>query len=167
MGSKKKPFYRIVSTDSRNPRDGRFIDTLGYYNPLTDPVQIKVDEDGIFKWLERGAVPTESAESIMRQVGLMQKWQLLKQGVKKEEVDAKLEAMGVKLAPQAKPAPKKKPSKEAGEAKDAESPKEAEPSKEPEEIETPKDEAKRPGADTTAEAPGGTPDSGAGDSSGG
>ena len=118
MGSKKKPFYRIVSTDSRNPRDGRFIDTLGYYNPQTDPAQIKVDEDAIFKWLERGAIPTESAQSILKQVGLIQKWQLLKQGIKKEDVDAKLEAMGVKMAPQAKPAPKQKPSKEAEEAKE-------------------------------------------------
>ncbi len=123
MGSKKKPFYRIISTDSRNPRDGRFIETLGYYNPLTDPVQIKIDEDGVFKWLERGAIPTTSAESILRQMGVMQKWNFLKQGVKKEDLDAKLEAMGVKTAPQAAPKKMKKAAREkeaAAKVKEAE-----------------------------------------------
>ena len=128
MGSKKKPFYRIISTDSRNPRDGRFIETLGYYNPLTDPVQIKVDEDNVFKWMERGAVPTDTAASLLKQVGVMQKWNFMKQGVKKEDLDAKLEAMGVKTAPQAAPKKLKKAAKEkeaANKAKEAEA-KEAE-----------------------------------------
>ncbi len=110
MGSKKKPFYRIVATDSRNPRDGRFIETLGYYNPLTDPPEIKVDEEGVLKWLERGAVPSDNTESILRRTGAMQKWQLLKQGVKREDLDAKLEEMGIETAPPAPsvvtPAPK-------------------------------------------------------------
>ena len=53
MGSKKRPFYRIIATDSRNPRDGRFIETLGYYNPLLDPPDINVKEDLIFKWMKR------------------------------------------------------------------------------------------------------------------
>jgi small subunit ribosomal protein S16 len=122
MGSKKKPFYRIISTDSRNPRDGRFIETLGYYNPLTDPAQIKIDEESVFKWLERGAIPTTGAASLLRQVGVMQKWNFLKQGVKKEDLDAKLEAMGVKTAPQATTGKLKKSAKEklAAKAKEAE-----------------------------------------------
>ena len=115
MGSKKKPFYRIISTDSRNPRDGRFIETLGYYNPLTDPIQLKIDEETVFKWLERGAIPTTSAESLLRQVGVMQKWQFLKQGVRREDLDAKLEAMGIKTVPQAAPKKLKKAAK-AGDA---------------------------------------------------
>jgi small subunit ribosomal protein S16 len=154
MGSKKKPFYRIISTDSRNPRDGRFIETLGYYNPLTDPAQIKVDEDNIFKWLERGAVPTTSAASLLRQVGVMQKWQFMKQGVKKEDLDAKLEAMGVKTAPLAAPKKLKKAAKEkeaANKAKEAEA-KEAE-AKEAEAKAKEAEESKAKEAETAAAEP--------------
>lgn len=93
MGSKKRPFYRIVATDSRNPRDGRFIETLGYYNPITDPPDINIKEDLVFKWMERGAIPTGNTESLLRRVGTMKKWSLLKQGVKVEELDAKYEEM--------------------------------------------------------------------------
>ena len=57
MGSKKRPFYRIVATDSRMPRDGRFIETLGYYNPIPDPPVIEIKEDLILKWFDRGATP--------------------------------------------------------------------------------------------------------------
>jgi len=124
MGSKKKPFYRVIATDSRNARDGRFIETLGYYNPLPDPPQIKVEEESLFKWLDRGAVPTDNTESILRRIGVMQKWQLLKQGVKKEELDAKMEEMGIKTAPEAtadkkKAAGQKAPVEEAAPAEAA------------------------------------------------
>jgi len=93
MGSKKRPFYRIVATDSRNPRDGRFLETLGYYNPIVDPPDVKVREDLVFKWMERGAVPTEIADSLLRKMGTMKKWALIKQGASLEEVDAKVEAL--------------------------------------------------------------------------
>jgi small subunit ribosomal protein S16 len=99
MGSKKRPFYRIISTDSRNPRDGRFIETLGYYNPMTEPADVKIEEDLIFKWLERGAQPTESTEQILRRFGIMKKWSLLKQGVPRDELDAKYEALKSKETP--------------------------------------------------------------------
>ena len=55
MGSKRKPFYRIVVADSRMPRDGRFIEEVGYYNPLTNSDEVKLEEDKIFEWLEKGA----------------------------------------------------------------------------------------------------------------
>ena len=93
MGSKKKPFYRIIATDSRMPRDGRFIETLGYYNPMTEPADIKIKEDLIFKWMGRGAVPTTSTEQILRSTGVMKKWSLLKRGVSLEELDAKYEEL--------------------------------------------------------------------------
>lgn len=59
MGSKRKPFYRIVVADSRMPRDGRFIEEVGYYNPLTNPDEVKLEEDKIFEWLEKGAQPSD------------------------------------------------------------------------------------------------------------
>ena len=93
MGSKKKPFYRIIATDSRMPRDGRFIETLGYYNPMTEPADIKIKEDLVFKWMRRGAVPTTSTEQILRSTGVMKKWSLLKRGVSPEELDAKYEEL--------------------------------------------------------------------------
>ena len=61
MGAKKAPFYRVVVADSRYPRDGRFIEEIGYYNPLTNPADIKIDAEKAKAWLEKGALPTETA----------------------------------------------------------------------------------------------------------
>ena len=58
MGAKKSPFYRIVAADSRSPRDGRFIEIIGYYNPLTNPVEVSIDEEKALKWLSTGAQPS-------------------------------------------------------------------------------------------------------------
>ncbi len=66
MGAKKTPFYRIVVADSRYPRDGRFIEQIGYYNPLTDPADIKIDAEKAQKWLANGAQPTETVKSILK-----------------------------------------------------------------------------------------------------
>lgn len=99
MGSKKRPFYRIIATDSRNPRDGRFIETLGYYNPIVDPPDIKVKEDLVFKWMKRGAIPTENTESLLRRTGTMKKWHLLQQGVSEDELDASAESLRAKETP--------------------------------------------------------------------
>ena len=93
MGSKKRPFYRIVATDSRNRRDGRFIETLGYYNPLTNPPDVKIQEELVLKWMQRGAVLTDNTESLLRQLGTMKKWSLMKQGVPAADLEARLEAL--------------------------------------------------------------------------
>lgn len=74
MGRKNRPSYRIVVADSRSPRDGRFIEALGHYDPLTDPVTIKVDEDLARKWLEDGAEPSETVRSIFSRLGFYKKW---------------------------------------------------------------------------------------------
>ena len=63
MGAKKAPFYRIVVADSRSPRDGKFIEEIGYYNPLTEPVEVKVNEEKVSQWLSNGAQPTETVTS--------------------------------------------------------------------------------------------------------
>ena len=65
-GAKKRPFYRIVAADSEAPRDGRFLEVVGHYNPLTDPAQITVDEEKLNKWIERGARISETVRSLLR-----------------------------------------------------------------------------------------------------
>lgn len=68
MGAKKAPFYRVVIADSRSPRDGKFIEEIGYYNPLTDPIDIKIDMDKAEKWLKNGAQPTDTVRSLLKKV---------------------------------------------------------------------------------------------------
>ena len=71
MGMKKEPFYRVVVTDSRNPRDGRFIEELGYYNPLTNPADIKIDVERAKYWLGNGAQPTDTTRGLLKKAGAM------------------------------------------------------------------------------------------------
>ena len=73
MGSKKAPFYRVVVADSRSPRDGKFIDILGTYNPLTDPAEVKVDAEKASKWLSNGAQPTDTARALLVKAGVIEK----------------------------------------------------------------------------------------------
>ena len=80
MGAKKQPFYRIVAADSRSPRDGRFIETVGTYNPLVTPAEIKIDEEVAMKWLKNGATPTDTVKNIFSKAGIMTKFANEKQG---------------------------------------------------------------------------------------
>ena len=73
-GSKKSPFYRIVATDSRNPRDGRCIEVVGTYDPLTNPATVKLDEEKVMKWLSLGAKPTDTVKSLLSKEGLLAKF---------------------------------------------------------------------------------------------
>ena len=70
MGQKKAPFYRIVVADSRSPRDGRFIEEIGYYDPTKEPSEIRVDEEAAKKWLANGAQPTLTVEKILKTAGI-------------------------------------------------------------------------------------------------
>jgi small subunit ribosomal protein S16 len=70
MGAKKKPFYRVVVADSRSPRDGKFIEELGYFDPLTEPVVIKIDAEKAKKWIANGAQPTETAKALLKKSGV-------------------------------------------------------------------------------------------------
>ncbi len=72
MGAHKKPFYRVVVADARSSRDGRFIEELGYYNPMTDPADIKLDSEKAKKWLDNGAQPTETVRSLFKKAGILQ-----------------------------------------------------------------------------------------------
>ncbi|MBP1726320.1 MAG: ribosomal protein [Deltaproteobacteria bacterium] len=73
MGSKKRPFYRIVVADSRAPRDGRFVEVIGTYNPRTEPVEVQVDPERLQTWLKQGAEPTNTVRSLLKQKGLLAK----------------------------------------------------------------------------------------------
>ena len=74
MGAKKAPFYRLVVADSRSKRDGRFVEQIGTYNPLTTPSEIKVDEEKALKWLNDGAIPTDTVKNILSDAGIMKKF---------------------------------------------------------------------------------------------
>lgn len=80
MGAKKAPFYRVIVADSRSPRDGRFIDTIGTYNPLTTAAEIKLNEESAIKWLNNGAIPTDTVKNLFSKAGIMEKYHNLKQG---------------------------------------------------------------------------------------
>ncbi|MFC4076417.1 30S ribosomal protein S16 [Salinithrix halophila] len=73
MGAKKAPFYRVVVADARAPRDGRFIEEIGYYNPLTQPAQVKIDEEKAMKWLSDGAQPSDTVKNLFRKEGILKK----------------------------------------------------------------------------------------------
>ncbi len=70
VGAKKQPFYRVVVADSRSPRNGRFIEEIGYYNPLKDPAEIKIDAEKATKWLGNGAQPTETVRALLKKSGI-------------------------------------------------------------------------------------------------
>ena len=71
MGAKKAPFYRVIVADSRSPRDGRFIEEIGYYNPMTNPAEIKIDAEKAKKWIGNGAQPTETVKSLLKKSGIV------------------------------------------------------------------------------------------------
>jgi small subunit ribosomal protein S16 len=71
MGAKKRPFYRIIVADARSPRDGRFIETLGTYNPLTNPAELTLNAERVRLWLSRGALPSDTVKHILARQGLL------------------------------------------------------------------------------------------------
>ncbi|WP_078547180.1 30S ribosomal protein S16 [Litchfieldia alkalitelluris] len=80
MGAKKSPFYRIVVADSRSPRDGRFIETVGTYNPVQQPAEVKIDEELALKWLSNGAKPSDTVRNLFSTQGIMEKFHNSKLG---------------------------------------------------------------------------------------
>ncbi len=90
MGKKKRPFYRIVAVDSRTQRDGRFLENLGFYNPMTDPPEIRVDAERALHWLQQGAIPTDTVRSIFKRQGIMFRFHLIKSGLSEEKMQEEL-----------------------------------------------------------------------------
>ena len=91
MGRKKKPFYRIVAADARSPRDGKFIEEFGYYNPIDDPITLEVKEDRALYWLGVGAQPSDTVRSLFRKKGITLRFDLLKRGVPEEKIEEELQ----------------------------------------------------------------------------
>ena len=98
MGTKKRPFYRIVAADSRRARDGRFLEILGFYDPIKMPAEVKVHTDKLTKWLNDGAIPSDTVNSLLTQVGYNELYEKIKKG---EDVS------GVELKTSIKERPKK------------------------------------------------------------
>ncbi len=80
MGARNRPSYRFVVTDSRMPRDGRFIEILGYYSPIDKPAKVEVKEERMYYWLGQGATASDTVNSILKQIGLLRKWEMKKKG---------------------------------------------------------------------------------------
>ena len=74
MGAKKRPTYRIVASDSRRPRDGKYLELIGTYNPLVSPAEVKIDEEKALKWLSTGAIPSDTVRSLFSNAGIMKKF---------------------------------------------------------------------------------------------
>ncbi|HSL90143.1 MAG TPA: 30S ribosomal protein S16 [Ignavibacteriaceae bacterium] len=91
MGKKKQPIYKIVVADSRSPRDGRFIEAIGLYNPLTNPHIVEVDEDRVQHWLENGAQPTLTVKSLLSKKGILLKRDLKKRGFAEDRVKTEID----------------------------------------------------------------------------
>jgi small subunit ribosomal protein S16 len=78
MGAKQNPFYRVVVADSRYPRDGRFIESIGYYNPSTKPAEVKIDSEAALKWLNNGAQPSDTVRNLLSEAGVLKAFHDLK-----------------------------------------------------------------------------------------
>lgn len=175
-GAKHMAFYRIVVADSRSPRDGRFIEQLGYYDPLKEPADIKVDTEKTLDWFSKGAKPTETVKSLFSRVGIMETWHHVRQGkpydelrsieedarkrmeaaasmLKRKKEDAKVAKKAAKAAEeeQAEPVAEEAVS-EATDAGEAAPEPAAEPQEATEEVES-SDAAAETGGEETAETP--------------
>jgi small subunit ribosomal protein S16 len=82
IGSKKAPVYRLVATESTSPRDGKFIEELGHYNPIKDPPVIQMNEEKILTWLKNGAIPSDTVRSLLRGQGILQRLDAIRKGTK-------------------------------------------------------------------------------------
>ncbi len=78
MGAKKRPFYRVVAADSRTKRDGKYIELVGTYNPVAEPAEIKINEEVALKWLNNGAIPTDTVKSLFNKAGINKKFHELR-----------------------------------------------------------------------------------------
>ena len=91
MGKKKQPVYKVVAADSRSPRDGKFIEAIGLYNPKTDPATINIKEERAIYWLNVGAQPTDTVKNLLSNQGIILKRELTKQGLSETDIAIKLE----------------------------------------------------------------------------
>ena len=94
MGKKRQPIYKLVAADARSPRDGKYIEAVGSYNPKTEPATIEVNEERVLYWLGCGAQPTVTVKNILSKEGILLKKELMKEGLSEEAISVKLEEWG-------------------------------------------------------------------------
>lgn len=99
VGAKKQPSYRVVVADSRFPRDGRFLESIGFYNPLTDPPTVRLDEARVIYWLQRGAQPSGAVAGLLTRQGTLKRWERVKAGEPLEAVLAEAPTPAAPAAP--------------------------------------------------------------------
>lgn len=99
VGARHQPSYRIVAADKQSPRDGRFLEIIGHYNPRTEPATIQIKEDRLFHWLKNGAQPSDSVAKLMRTSGAQERWERFKAGESLEALLAEAEAATVAVDP--------------------------------------------------------------------
>lgn len=122
LGKKKQPFYRIVAADSRSPRDGKFIEVVGTYNPRLNPPEVVIKDDKAIKWLKNGAQPTDTVRSLLRREGILLKYHLMRKKTEPEKIEEALQEFRAKQQEKLrkiKEEPKRKKKKGASEAKGA------------------------------------------------
>lgn len=122
LGKKKQPFYRIVAADSRSPRDGKFIEVVGTYNPRLNPPEVVIKDDKAIKWLKNGAQPTDTVRSLLRREGILLKYHLMRKKAEPEKIEEALQEFRAKQQEKLrklKEEPKRKKKKGASEAKGA------------------------------------------------
>jgi small subunit ribosomal protein S16 len=91
IGKKKYPIYKLVATDSRSPRSGRYLEALGNYDPHTRPIALTFKEERVFHWLKKGAQPTDTVRSLLRRNGTWLRWSLVKRGTEESKIEALME----------------------------------------------------------------------------
>lgn len=122
LGKKKQPIYKIVVADARSPRDGKFIEAIGLYNPLTNPASLEIKEDRALYWLNNGAQPTDTVRSLLSQKGILLERHLRKKGISEEKINEERENFQkLREAKLTKVKPKKKKSSGTSEEKKQES----------------------------------------------
>ncbi|MEG8948107.1 30S ribosomal protein S16 [Rosettibacter firmus] len=122
MGKKKQPVYKVVAADARSPRDGKFIEAIGLYNPKTEPATIEIKEDRALYWLGVGAQPTQTVRSLLSQKGILLKRDLMKRGLSEEQIAIRMEEWKklkeAQIAEKLKKAEKTKSKKQSEKAED-------------------------------------------------
>lgn len=128
MGKKKQPVYKVVAADARSPRDGKFIEAIGLYNPKTEPATIEIKEDRALYWLGVGAQPTQTVRSLLSQQGILLKRNLIKRGLSEEQIAIRMEEWKklkeARIAEKLKKVEKTKSKERSEKAQDSKSPEE-------------------------------------------
>jgi small subunit ribosomal protein S16 len=113
LGKKKQPFYKVVAADSRAARTGKYIESIGSYNPLLEPMVIEFREDRLFYWLKNGAQPTDTVRSLLQRKGLWLRWDLMKKGADDAAVTSAVEKWQMQQAEKIKREAEKKARRKA------------------------------------------------------